>query len=390
MKVYYFKKIYTKTGILNNAYLCVEGNKIIDILKTRPPFEVLDYSEYIALPGIIDIHSHGCMGYSATCTLKDDLIGYLKAIAATGVTGVLPTTQEFEAFEIISSLKNEDHDGAEILGIQAEGPFRSLKFMGASKGLKWPSPSVDYARKMVEAAKGNLKYMSVSAEVENAEAIIKDLVNQGIRVAGGHSDATYKEAKESFNWGVSSISHFGNALRKVHQREGGIAIAALLEPEVYIEMIADYVHLSPEIVEAILKIKDHRRIILMSDSNELAYMPKGKYFARDKERYVDEYGNITIEDGTISGSGKSILYGIKNLVFKANHPLEEVIKWASLNPATYFGLSHKGSIQIGNDADFIITNEKLELKETISLGRSIYDSSIDPLKLVNPKMNNLI
>lgn len=382
-------KIYTEDSVIDNGYLVVEDG-IFTHLLTQYTGDFYDASNQIIIPGIIDIHSHGCMGYSATCKDADEVYGYTKAIASTGVTCVFATTQEFESMGIVADIIDSGVvSGARIFGIHAEGPFRHPKYMGASKGFDWPAPSVEYARKMVKAAKGHLRYMSVSLDLEGIEEVIDYLLSENIRVAAGHTDADYEEMKNGFKLGITSISHFGNAMRPIHQRNGGAVTACLLDQNILLELICDHVHLAPEIIDLYFKVKDLQHFILISDSSELACMPEGRYYARGKERIVTKNGHIILDDGTISGSGKYILYDMKNLIFKHQMNIEQVIKMASLYPARYFNLNDKkGSIKIGKDADFVLLDHNWNVCQTYVEGIKQYDRELD-LNLINPAMKNL-
>lgn len=385
-------RIYTEQQTMDDAYLVVEDGRISELLDDYTGMQpVHDHTDKIIIPGIIDIHSHGCMGYSATCKDMDEVYGFTKAIAATGVTGVFATTQEFDSMAKVADVIDSGIvKGSRILGIQAEGPFRHPKYMGASKGFDWPKPSVDYAKQMNEAAKGHLKYMSVSTDLEGIEAVMQYLLSQNIRIAAGHTDADYEEMKKGFKMGATSISHFGNAMRPIHQRSGGAITACLLNEDIILEIICDHVHLAPEIIDLYFRVKDSEHFILISDSSELACMPAGRYYARGKERIVTEAGHIVLDDGTISGSGKYVLYDMRNLIFKHQMPADKVIKMASLQPAKYFHLEEKkGSIAIGKDADFVILDQDWHVVQTYVEGIKQYDCQIHT-QLINPAMKNLL
>lgn len=384
-KVYRFKKMYLADMMLENAFLALEKGKIKAIGKTTDG----DFDGDIAMAGIFDIHSHGAMGYSATTNDVAEIYGYTKAIAKTGVTSVLATTQELESLSLIASVIDSGVvQGARIIGINAEGPFRNEKYMGASKGFVWPKPSIEYTDKMLDAAAGHLLYMSVSSELDKMNIIIPYLITNGVKVAGGHTDATYKQMQEAFKLGVSSISHFGNAMRPIHQRAGGAMVACLLNDDVYLEINCDHVHLAKEIIELFFKVRNQKNFILVSDSSEVAGLAKGEYFARGKKRYVNDLGDVTTSDGTISGSGHPIIHDIAKLVLEDGYHPIDIINMATINPCRYIGIDrHKGSIEIGKDADIVILDQNYQVLKTIVEGEVAYDSK-NSTGLSNPRMVN--
>lgn len=386
MKRYNFKKVLLKDDILDNGYIVTDNGKIIEIGINKDN----NFDGDMAIAGIFDIHSHGSHGFSATTTSKEDILSYTKAIASTGVTSVLATTQELDSLSLIADIIDKDErQGARIIGINAEGPFRNEKYMGASKGFLWPEPSIEYSKRMLESARGHLLYMSVSSELEKMDEIIPYLVKNGVKVAGGHTDATFKEMNEGIKLGVSSISHFGNAMRKIHQREGGAIVACLLNDDIYLEINPDHVHLSKEIMDLFFKVRGMGKYILISDSSEVAGMPKGTYFARGKKRFVNEEGDVTTDDGTISGSGHPIIYGIRKLILEDNYNPVDVVNMATLNPCKYMGIDDKkGSIEVGKDADIVILGNNYQVKKTIVEGETVFDIDDNEI-LFNQAMKNL-
>src|SRR5690625_4843989 len=143
------------------------------------------------------------MGWSATARDEDTIYNYSKVLASAGVTGVLPTTHELNSLDIISRLMEKSNlQGAKILGIHCEGPYRSKKRMGASKGLKWPSPSLKYTKKMWDYARGKIRYITVAPEIENSAASVEFLQEKGVVISFGHTDANYEEMKQ----GITSMN----------------------------------------------------------------------------------------------------------------------------------------------------------------------------------------
>lgn len=392
MKAYYAKRIIGEDKEYNNAYLLVNEDKIVGIKdNVDDNNEIIDYSEYTIMPGIFDIHSHGRFGYSSTSKNDEELFGYTKAMAARGVTTLLPAIMyepgELEAVSRIADVidRNETH-GARILGIHAEGPYRAKEYMGASKGREWPLPSKEYTEKMLEASKGHLKYISISTELPNIYESMEIFKENGVILAAGHTGVNFEEMNQAIKFGVKTISHFGNAIKFIHQRDANAVGAVLLNDDVLIELICDHRHVCKETIDIFMRFKDYNHILLMSDSNELAGLPQGKYFARNKYRIVDEFGNINLEDGTLSGSGRDILFGIENMVKYHNVPIVNAVRMGGYNQAKLFGyLDFIGSIKEGKNADFFIMNDSWEVIKTYREGQEIYDIN-EKDRLYNPEM----
>ncbi len=392
MKAYYAKRIIGEDLEYNNSYLVVDKDKIVDITKTIDGnTEVIDYSDFTIMPGIFDIHSHGRFGYSSTNKNYDEIFGYTKAMAARGVTTLFPAIMyepgELEAVKrIVDVIENKKAQGAKILGIHAEGPYRAKGYMGASKGRQWPEPSIEYTQKMLEVSKGHLKYISISPEVSGIYESMEILKANGVIIAAGHTGVNYEQMNEAFEAGVKTITHFGNAIKFIHQRDANAVGATLLNDDIMIELICDHRHVCKETIDIFMRFKNISQILLISDSNELAGLPKGKYYARNKYRIVDERGDITIEDGTLSGSGRDILFGIENMVKYHNVSLVDAVKMGGYNQAKLFGyLDMIGSLRKGKNADFFIMDDGWEVIQTYREGEEIYNID-DKNNLYNSSM----
>ena len=392
MKAYYAKKIIGEDAEYCNAYLIVDNDKIVDIKDSvGDDVEIIDYSNYTIMPGIFDIHSHGRFGFSSTNKDYDELFGYTKAMAARGVTSMFPAIMyepgELEAVKrIVDVIERNEAHGARIIGIHAEGPYRAKEYMGASKGREWPEPSKEYTEKMLEVSKGHMKYISVSTELPNIFESMEIFKKNGVIIAAGHTGINYEEMNKAIQAGVKTITHFGNAIKFIHQRNANAVGAVLLNDDVMIELICDHCHVCKETIDIFMRFKDFNKILLISDSNELAGLPQGKYFARNKYRFVDEAGNITIEDGTLSGSGRDILFGVENMVKYHNVSLVDAVKMAGYNQAKLFNcLDTIGSLKAGKNADFFIMDDSWQVIKTYREGEEIYDIK-NKNSLYNPKM----
>ncbi|SJZ66233.1 N-acetylglucosamine-6-phosphate deacetylase [Anaerorhabdus furcosa] len=370
-------EIYTEGGVLN-GYIIFEDNKIIDITEEVPVGEIIDYSKYRVIPGIIDIHNHGFGGWSMTDPAnKEDIIGFCKSLATVGVTGVLPTAKE-EAFVAIHDVMQSDYEGARIHGIHSEGPFWARGGENTI-GMTWPTPSLEETKRLVELANGSLKMMAIAPELENAYDVIKYLHSENIKVACCHTKAKSQQIHDAERKVKLDIAtHLGNGMQGIHHRDVGALGALLLENNIQYELIADLNHVCSEMMQLMFKCQPYDKFCLISDSNFMAGLPTGRYIRYDREMFSDEKGLILNSDGRICGSGKWVLSNMEKLEKIVKVPFEEIVKMASLNPAKFLGINQNtGSLTIGKEADIVIINHDYEVLRTYIQGKIGFDSAIN-------------
>lgn len=367
--------IYAKNGIFD-GYIIVEEKKIVDICDALPAgiSQVEDFHDARIIPGIIDIHNHGYGGYSVTDEITDAQVqGYSKALASVGVTGVLATAK-YEAFANISkAIKAGSFAGAKILGIHSEGPFWARGGEN-TVGESWPEPDIDLTNKYIQEAKGTLKMMAIAPELPNAYAVMKLLHQNAIKVAACHTKASSKQIiQANAEIGIDDVTHLCNGMNGIHHRNMGALGGFLAITNVYYELICDLNHVCKEMLEILLKILPFEKIMLISDSNYIAGLPCGTYERYGREMHLHANGLIKDNHGRICGSGKPVLYGMQQLVKVLNLPLQEVIRFASANPAAFLGLSEEtGEIAINKLADLTVINENFEVQATYVEGCKVY------------------
>lgn len=381
------KRIYTYDECIEGI-IDIEGAKIKEILPYDEKTDIdLDVGEMRIIPGIFDTHNHGTLGYGAMGIEKDaegiekELKGYLKGLASQGVTGILPTTVDLDAFEIIAKLADQDNDGAKILGIHSEGPY--LNRVG-EKGIDTGHPDIDldHVREMVEKANGKLKLVALAAELPLADEAIKYLTDQGVRVSLAHTNCMYDEAKKAFKEGITVTTHTANVMTGIHHRNMGTLGAALLDDDVYNEVICDGKHVSNEMLEIMFRIKrgPYNKFMMVSDCSNLSGAPEGKYIMMKDfpEVNVTKDGYCLSDTGRLCGSTMPVLKGIKNLVENVGIAMKYAIRMASFNPSIVYGYPTKGKIAKDYDADIIIINDNYDCLYTFSEGRLVYDRNKEP------------
>lgn len=383
------QNIYTpegcRAGILN-----IQNGKIIEILKWEEGNVDFDAKENRILPGIIDTHNHGTMGYGLmgskeTLEEKKAMVrGYLKGLASQGVTGCFPTA-DFSFFKAIAEVAKEEVDGARPLGIHSEGPY--LNRVG-EKGVDTGHPDIDmeHVKAMVEEAQGMLKLVAIAPEIPGAKEAIEYWNAKGIRCAFAHSNMMYQEALEAFDWGISVITHTANVMEGIHHRRMGGLGACLLSDKVYNELICDGLHVTNEMIELMLRVKHDcfNKFMMVSDNVPMAGAPVGRYrLSGWLEVNIDEKGYCLSDTGRLCGSTLPVLRGIENLAENLKLDMNDILRMSSANPARIYGFADKGELTAGKDADFIIIDRQYKVLRTYTEGRCVYDAEKDH-DLFNP------
>lgn len=352
--------------------------------------EQLDLSNTYILPGFIDTHIHGAYGVRIS-DREVDLTRITCFEATQGVTGLAITTASscrsrlVEQMDAAVELKNRwsategtawcegsKGTGSKILGIHAEGPFLCKQYKGAMNADNLIAPDRELVDQMYERSQGLLKIMTVAPEEEGVLDVIPYIIEKGITVSMGHTNATYDDVIKATKAGALRTTHTFNAMRPLNHREPGVLGAALTHPQICCEMICDYVHLHPATVKLLYLAKGAERLMMVSDSGHAAGLNVTEFDVDGVKRYVKD-GVVRLANGTIAGSAKTLLNGVQNLV-KDGIPLSDVSRMASYNPAKTLGLEQTlGSIDVGKIADLVVLDQDLQVKRTFINGACVYE-----------------
>lgn len=340
--------------------------------------EVIDAKGGYVSPGLIDMHIHGYLGKDV-CDGEEESIRTISAgIVKNGVTGYLPTTMTVDmkvikkALEVCRSLKEESKnwEGSEILGCHAEGPFISESKKGAQDAKYILKPDAAFVKEYSDI----IKTITLAPETdENDFAAIREICRDtDVVVSMGHTSADYNTAMASVNAGVKHVTHLFNAMTPLAHRAPGVVTAAL-NSDVSVELIVDTFHVDKCFYDLLWKVK-HRKLCFITDCLPAGGLPYGEYtLGGAKIIYRDIV--CRLEDGTVAGSVLHLNHGVWNVYKNSNIPLYECVNCASLNPATALGIAdRKGSLEIGKDADIVVTDENFEVKKTIIRGETKYEA----------------
>ena len=284
--------------------------------------------------GLIDIHTHGGGGFDFNSARHEEIGRILDFYKANGVSGVLATIMTDEPAVMLRQLRRIAKVAAErkeILGVHLEGPFLSSEKAGVMPKEFLRAPNLRFFDECQEAAGGIIKMITVAPELYGGIAFIKEMTKRKIVVSLGHSNADYATAMEGVKAGASCFTHLFNAMRPLSHRETGIVGAALLS-NCYVEIICDGVHLSPETVRLISKIKDKEKIILVTDSVAGAGMGDGE-FAIGNQNIILKNGRITLcGSDTLAGSALTAAQAVKNFAEFTGHSESDAQNCMTKNP----------------------------------------------------------
>lgn len=378
--------INAKTYVHGEGFIvtnvAVENGKIVAIgndVKIDQPFP---YTEgQIVVPGFIDQHVHGANSSDGMDANLSALKNISTALATEGTTSFLVTTMTQSKENIKNALSavntfisNYDNCGAEALGVHLEGPFISSKHIGAQPPEYVIKPDVDTFNEFYTISGNNIKIVSLAPEEDGALELIKELVKKGVVPSVGHSDAGYEDIKKAIGVGLKNVTHTFNAQKGIHHREVGVAGSALLFDEVYAEIICDLVHLSIPAIKLVLKNKPKDKVILITDAIRAKGLSDGESELGGQKVYVSN-GEARLSNGALAGSTLKMNVSISNLVKNCGAKLEDVIDYATINPATNLKVAYKiGSIKVGKNADFAVLDNEYNVMLTVKNGEIIYSA----------------
>ena len=361
--------IYTEEHRFVRGDAAVENGRFVSCTGEPAGEEaVVDAEGMYLIPGLVDIHFHGCKGADMCDGTKEALDVITSYEASVGVTSVCPATMTIPKDELLEVMKNagsyEYSGGSHLVGINMEGPFISPAKKGAQAEKYIVDPEIEMFDRLYELSGDAIKLIDVAPELPGAAPFIERASKKCV-VSIAHTTANYDQAKAAFAAGASHVTHLFNAMPPFNHRDPGV-VGAASDDAAHVEMISDGIHLHPAVVRSVFRWFGAERVCLISDSMRAAGMPNGVYSLGGQTVYMTN-GKATLEDGTIAGSATCLAECFRRAV-SFGVPLDAALRAATINPAQAVGLFDElGSITAGKRADILVLDETLH-PEKIFIG----------------------
>ena len=340
--------------------------------------QTLDAAGCYVIPGLVDVHFHGCVGEDFSDATPDGLQRMADYELSQGVTYICPAGMTLLEPELTAICKNaaahrsKNAGGAELVGLHLEGPFLSTAKKGAQNGDFLHAPDVAMLRRLQEAAEGCVKLVTVAPEEPNGLEFVKAATEDGIHVSVGHTTADYDTASAAFAAGADHATHLYNGMPSLHHRTPGVIGAAFDAPHVMPELICDGVHIHGSVVRLTFQLFGKERMILISDSLRATGMPDGQYPFGGQE--IEVHGNratIVGHPETLAGSVTSLMGCLRQAV-KFGIPLADAVRACSYNPARSIGIEDRtGTLEEGKEASFVLLDQ-----ETLAIRAIVFKGAL--------------
>lgn len=361
-------QFFNEDLLVKGQTIFIEDGKINRISNETVPegYEIIDAAGDYVSPGFIDLQIYGSGGnlfsaYPTVGTLKQ-MDEDLMAKGTTGFLACVATNSPEVVYQCLDVAKAYRSEAKGFLGLHLEGPYINPKRRGAHIEKYIYKASLEEVKRLLDYADGTVKMMTIAAELQDEE-VISYLVDQGMILSLGHSDADFNQATSAYNNGFKTTTHLFNAMPSIHHRTPNLPVAVMNHPTAMASIIADGCHVDLEVVKMTYKaMKD--RLFLITDAVTTCEIGPYQHELRG-DKFVTA-------DGTLSGSNITLLQAVQNCVNHCDIPVEEALKLATKNPALLMGiLSNKGTLNIGNDADLVFLTGDLQLKKVFVKGLHI-------------------
>jgi len=373
--------IWQNDSFIRDHVLIIENGKIASVtpqanLIREDTDTIIDGQGHYALPGFIDIHIHGSNGFDTMDATQDALQGLCDYLVTQGVTSVLPTTMSdtdqriTDALNALSQFANRPY--TPYVGVHLEGPYLNCDYRGSQPDTHLRTANRNEYLKWFES--GQVRLMTIAPALANGDQLIQDACDHNIRVALGHSGASYEQAHHAFKLGLSQITHTFNGMVGIHHREPGALVAAFENPDITFQIIPDGIHIHPATINMLVNLVGIERVVVITDAMRATGLADGHYQLGDVDVTVTN-GEARTSAGGLAGSTLRMPKALINMMRFCKLSLSQALPMLTRVPAQSIGMyPQKGSLNNGSDADIVLWDNENGVQTTIIAGKVVYKS----------------
>lgn len=358
--------LLTGFSVTERSAILIDDGMVADVFSEKrflqkkfgSDVKVFDMDGAYIAPGLIDTHIHGFGGHGTDDTSTDAVLEMSKGLAQYGVTSFIPTLYPSDPEHMIEGIKAVvaamgKETGAHIMGVHLEGPFISPEKLGVQRPETVRAVDLELMSALWKASEGHIVNMTVAPEIKGMRELALYCIKKGIVLQAGHTNAEYQHMIEGMQVGILHATHLFNAMSQMHHRNPGAVGSVLIQPEISCEIIADGVHVHPDLIRLLVRDKPLDKIVLVTDSLKPTEQVEGPLFANGEEVVFHDGCFHRKADDVIAGSALTMIKGVKNLV-SYGFSVDDAVKFATANPAQVMRFNRKGALIPGYQADLIV------------------------------------
>ena len=370
-------KIVTFNKVIENGYIEVKNGLISNICsgEYKGNEEAIDGLGKIAMPGFIDMHTHGSCGIDFMDASESDYKLIEDAFYQEGITSFLATTLTSDIDSMIRvsiTVKNVINDIPALVGVHLEGPYINKMYKGAQNEAFIREPSVDELNRLIEVSGGNIRLITMAPEMNGSLEFIKEATKHNITISAGHSNATFADIEKAIEVGLTNVTHTHNAMSKHDHKNPGIVTAAFYFDKLYTECICDAIHVHPNTLKTFYKIVGPERFMIVTDALLAKHSSVDKFQLFNLDCTYRDGAFYLVEAGNLAGSALYMNHGLRNVRDICGATLVELARISSYNQAKSLHLEDRGVLEVGKLADIVLVNENFDILKVFKLGKEVF------------------
>ena len=370
-------KVVTLNEVIENGYIEINDGIITDIGSNYSgnDLNVIDGEGKIAMPGFIDLHTHGSCGIDFMDAVEEDYKVIESAFYQEGITSFLATTltSDIDSMKrVCKTVANVKDEILGLVGVHLEGPYINKIYKGAQNEAYIREPNVEELKELIKVSNNNVRLITMAPEANGALEFIKVATEANVTISAGHSNATFADVEAAIAAGLTNITHTHNAMSKHDHKNPGIVTAAFYFDELYTECICDAIHVHPNTLKTFYKIVGPDRFMIVTDALLAKHSTVDKFQLFNLDCTYRNGAFYLVEAGNLAGSALYMNNGLRNVKDICGASLVELAKVSAYNQAKSLHLNDRGSLEVNKLADIVLVNDNFDVLNVFKAGKEVY------------------